>query len=80
MDVIVVVLVYIYQMTDIIIMSELPANFDFHEFLNKGIKDEFSPIMENIVQLKMRKNRINNLNTIIEDFFKSKETKSVSAS
>lgn len=67
-------------MTDITSMSELPAGFDFHEYLNKGIKDEFSPIMESIVQLKMRKNRTNNLNTIIEDFFKSKETKSVSAS
>lgn len=61
-------------------MSELPANFDFHEYLNDGIKDEFSPIMEDIVQMKMRKRRTQNLNSIIEDFFKSKETKSISAS
>ena len=47
-------------------MSELPANFDFHEYLNDGIKDEFSPIMEDIVQMKMRKRRTQNLNSIIE--------------
>ncbi|MHA2027948.1 MAG: hypothetical protein ACW99Q_01045 [Candidatus Kariarchaeaceae archaeon] len=61
-------------------MSELPADFDFHEYLNKGIKDEFSPILENMVETKFKKNRTKNLNTIIENFFKSKETKSVSAS
>ena len=61
-------------------MTDLPSNFDFHKFLNDGIKDEFSPILEGIKQTGIRAKRREDINAVLENYFKSKERKSVSAS
>ncbi|MCH8908615.1 MAG: hypothetical protein IH840_16130 [Candidatus Heimdallarchaeota archaeon] len=61
-------------------MSEYAPDFDYNEYLNSRIKDEFSSILEKPLQERRVKMRSAELNKAIDGYFFSKKVTKISGS